>query len=288
MAEIKDSLIQPSLSEMGAELLTIFQKHPNEPRSLESLIKEVGRAAEEVEAGLRELERLGLLRSPEGYALDLAKAGAIRIKYAPGDGRIQRPDISIRVENVVASGKLDHELDLQFISRITPSAEYRPEVFPGLVYRLRKPKSVSLIFSSGKIVCAGAKSERQAKMAINKVVEELKMKGIVIAGNPVVRIDNIVASADLRGQIDLEGMAESKPRTIYEPEQFPALIYRSDDPKVVMLVFSSGRVICSGAKRERDAKRALYKLFYDLVEGDLIFRAEPAHGLMPPMSIPSQ
>ncbi|MEM2989510.1 MAG: TATA-box-binding protein, partial [Candidatus Bathyarchaeia archaeon] len=233
-------------------------------------------------------ERLGLLRSPEGYALDLAKAGAIRIKYAPGDGRIQRPDISIRVENVVASGKLDHELDLQFISRITPSAEYRPEVFPGLVYRLRKPKSVSLIFSSGKIVCAGAKSERQAKMAINKVVEELKMKGIVIAGNPVVRIDNIVASADLRGQIDLEGMAESKPRTIYEPEQFPALIYRSDDPKVVMLVFSSGRVICSGAKRERDAKRALYKLFYDLVEGDLIFRAEPAHGLMPPMRIPSQ
>lgn len=269
-------------------MLTIFQKHPYEPRSFESLVKEVGRTAEEVEAGLKELEGLGLLRSPNGYSLDLAKAEGIRIKCAPEEARIQRPDIWIRVENVVASGKLDHELDLQFISRIAPSAEYRPEVFPGLVYRLRKPKSVSLIFSSGKIVCAGAKSERQAKMAINKVVEELKMKGIVIAGNPVVRIDNIVASADLRGQIDLEGMAESKLRTIYEPEQFPALIYRCDDPKVVMLVFSSGRVICSGAKRERDAKRALYKLFYDLMESNLIFRAEPAHGMFPSMGIPSQ
>jgi transcription initiation factor TFIID TATA-box-binding protein len=288
LAEVKDSLLQPPLSGTGAELLAIFQRNPHEPRSLESLVKEVGKTAEEVEAGLRELEGLGLLKAPNGFALDLAKVEASRIKYPQRGERIQRPDISIRIENVVASGKLDHELDLQFISRVAPSAEYRPEVFPGLVYRLRKPKSVSLIFSSGKIVCAGAKSERQAKMAINKVVEELKMKGIVIAGNPLVRIDNIVASADMRGQIDLEGMAESKRGTLYEPEQFPALIYRSEDPRVVMLVFSSGRVICSGAKRERDAKRALYKLFEELVEANLIFRAELMPGPIRSMGVPQQ
>jgi len=283
LAEIKGSLAEPSPSGTRAELLTIFQKHPHESHSLESLAREVGRTPEEVEAELRELERLGLLRAVNGYALDLAKDREFRIKYAAEEGRIQRPDISIRIENVVASGKLDHELDLQFISRITPSAEYRPEVFPGLVYRLKKPKSVSLIFSSGKIVCAGAKSERQARMAINKVVEELRMKGIVIAGNPAIRIDNIVASADLRGEIDLEGMAESRRGTLYEPEQFPALIYRSEDPKVVMLVFSSGRVICSGAKREKDARTALHKLFADLATANLIFRAEPMPGLALPV-----
>ena len=109
-------------------------------------------------------------------------------------------------------------------------------------------------------------------MAINKVVDELRMKGIVIPGIPKIRIDNIVTSADLKGQIDLEDMAESKRGTLYEPEQFPALIYRLDDPKVVMLVFSSGKIVCSGAKNEKDSRRAIYRLSEDLTESGLITR----------------
>src|SRR5713101_3949901 len=100
----------------------------------------------------------------------------------------------INIENVVASATLKQRMDLNAIVRVFPGAEYRPERFPGLVYRLKKPKTATLIFSTGKMVCTGAKSERQAHKAVLKVVDELKRNGIVILGTPDIVIQNIVAS----------------------------------------------------------------------------------------------
>ncbi len=100
----------------------------------------------------------------------------------------------ISIENVVASVTLKQRIDLNAIVRVFPGVEYRPEQFPGLVYRLKKPKTATLIFSSGKMVCTGAKSERQAHKAVLKVVDELKRDGIVIIGRPEIVIQNIVAS----------------------------------------------------------------------------------------------
>ncbi len=127
----------------------------------------------------------------------------------------------ITVQNVVASATLGQELDLDSIVRIFPGVEYRPESFPGLVYRLKKPRTATLIFRSGKMVCTGSKSERQAKRAVLKVVEELKGNGIVISGKPEITVQNIVASVALGGSIDLEKTTFSLERTMYEPEQFP-------------------------------------------------------------------
>jgi len=174
------------------------------------------------------------------------------------------------IQNVVASATLGQDLDLSSIVRAFPGVEYRPESFPGLVFRLKKPKTATLIFRSGKMVCTGAKSERQARKAVMKVVDELKRNGIVISRKPDIQIQNIVASVVLGGFIDLEKTTYSLERTMYEPEQFPGLIYRMDEPKVVILIFSSGKLVCTGAKKEEEVHRAVTKLQETLEEKELI------------------
>ena len=141
---------------------------------------------------------------------------------------------SIRIENVVSSATLNQKIDLNAIVKGNPSVEYRPEKFPGLVFRLKRPKTAILIFSTGKMVCTGAKSEKESKKAVQKVVKELKKSGIIILGEPDIQVVNIVASANLLGRIELEDCAYTLGRTMYEPEQFPGLIYRMDDFKVVI------------------------------------------------------
>jgi len=152
-----------------------------------------------------------------------------------------------------------------------PGVEYRPEQFPGLVFRLKRPKTATLIFNSGKMVCTGAKSEKESKRAVMKVVRELKKSGIIIIGKPELKIQNIVASANLDGLIDLERSAYTLRRTMYEPEQFPGLIYRMDAPKVVILLFASGKLVCTGAKQEEDVYEAVTKLHETLELEDLIY-----------------
>jgi transcription initiation factor TFIID TATA-box-binding protein len=176
----------------------------------------------------------------------------------------------INIQNVVATATLGQDFDLDSIVRVFPGVEYRPERFPGLVYRLKKPKTTTLIFRTGKMVCTGAKSARQARKAVMKVVDELEKNGIVIAGNPAIQTQNIVASVVLGGSIDLEKTTYSLERTMYEPEQFPGLIYRMDEPKVVILIFSSGKLVCTGAKKEEEVDLAVTRLQETLEKKELI------------------
>jgi transcription initiation factor TFIID TATA-box-binding protein len=180
-------------------------------------------------------------------------------------------DASIRVQNVVASATLNQKFDLNAIVKGNPLVVYNPETFPGLVYRIRKPKTAILIFRTVKMVCTGAKSEKEAKKAVKKVVTELKKSGIIIPGKPEIKVVNIVASANLLGKIELEDCAYSLGRTMYEPEHFPGLIYRMDDPKVVILLFASGKLVCTGATKEEDVYRAVDKLHKRLEEKELIY-----------------
>jgi transcription initiation factor TFIID TATA-box-binding protein len=103
-----------------------------------------------------------------------------------------------------------------------------------------------------------------------KLVDELNRNGIVILGKPGIQIQNIVASAGLGGYIDLEKATYSLKHTMYEPEQFPGLIYRMDDPKVVILIFTSGKLVCTGSKKETEVHRAIAKLQETLEEKNLI------------------
>jgi transcription initiation factor TFIID TATA-box-binding protein len=184
---------------------------------------------------------------------------------------VPKTEAIIKIENVVASATLNQKVDLNAVVRNYPGVEYRPEQFPGLVFRLKKPKTATLIFNSGKMVCTGAKSEKESRRAVMKVVKELKNGGIIVISKPELKIQNIVASASLGGMIDLEKAAYTLGKTMYEPEQFPGLIYRMDEPKVVILLFASGKLVCTGAKQEQDVFDAVHKLHGILEEQDLIF-----------------
>jgi transcription initiation factor TFIID TATA-box-binding protein len=148
--------------------------------------------------------------------------------------------------------------------------EYHPDQFPGLVFRLKVPKTATLIFSSGKMVCTGAKSEKQSREAVQEVVRRLRKGGIPIKNDAEVTIQNMVASANLGGKVHLEEAARTLPKSMYEPEQFPGLIHRMPDPKTVILLFASGKLVCTGAKKEADVYRSVNNLHVMLEEKGLM------------------
>ena len=176
----------------------------------------------------------------------------------------------ISIENVVASASVDQKLDLIEITKKFPETEYHPEQFPGLVFRIKVPKTATLIFSSGKMVCTGAKSTEQSINAVRSVVQKLRKGKIKVKNDPVVTIQNIVASVNLGGKVHLETAARSLPRSMYEPEQFPGLIHRMLDPKTVILIFASGKLVCTGAKTEADVFRSVHNLHAMLEEKELM------------------
>jgi len=180
------------------------------------------------------------------------------------------PEPSINIENVVASVVINQRLDLHKIEQLIPGATFNPDKFPGLILKLKEPKTALLIFSSGKFVCTGAKSAATVAKAVNKVIEMLNARGIKITGKPLIKVENIVASAKLHVTVDLERASVELEGTVYEPEQFPGMILRMENPNVVFLVFSSGSLVCTGAKKEEDVYKAVYKLRRILAEKGLI------------------
>ena len=181
-------------------------------------------------------------------------------------------DLEITIQNVVASATLNQKFNLLDIVKTFRNVEYNPKRFPGLVFRLKRPKTATLIFRTGKMVCTGAKSEKLAKSAVRKVVRELKKNGIIVLGRPVITIQNIVASANLQNRVDLEIAADLLDNVMYEPEQFPGLIYRMSDPKTVLLAFSSGKIVCTGGKSEEIVHESVHKLYELLDDYDLFYK----------------
>ncbi len=176
----------------------------------------------------------------------------------------------IAIVNVVASASVDQKMDLNDITKKFPDVEYNPDLFPGLVFRLRSPRTATLIFTSGKMVCTGSKSEDIARKAVKTVVQKLRKGGIKVKKEAEVTIQNIVSSINLGGKVHLEKAARTLPRSMYEPEQFPGLIHRMLNPKTVILVFSSGKLVCTGAKTEQDVYKSVNNLHSLLEEKDLM------------------
>jgi transcription initiation factor TFIID TATA-box-binding protein len=181
---------------------------------------------------------------------------------------------TIKIQNIVASASVNQTINLKVIVEKFPHTEYSPKVFPGLVFRLKKPKTATLIFETGKMVCTGAKSEKDAILAVNKVTRELRSHGISIKNKPEIHIQNIVASAELGGEIDLENVVYKLAKVMYEPEQFPGAVFRMDEPKVVFLIFSAGKLVCVGAKKEGQVFEAVNKIQKLLEEKELIYYPE--------------
>lgn len=170
-------------------------------------------------------------------------------------------DLDYKIENVVATVTVEitEKIDLNQIARCHTDVEYNPERFPGLVMRMEKPRATILIFSTGKMVVTGLRQAVEAERVVDKVVKNIKKAGIILS-NPEITIQNIVASGDLHTNIDLNMAAIVMEYAIFEPEVFPGLIYRMQDPKTVFLIFSTGRIVCTGAKHKGIVRDAVLKL----------------------------
>lgn len=170
-------------------------------------------------------------------------------------------NLDYKIENVVGTVvvEITEKVDLNLIARKLPDVEYNPERFPGLVMRIEKPRATILIFSTGKMVVTGLRKASESGKVVQKVIKNIKKAGIDVK-NPVITIQNIVASGDLHTNIDLNMAAIVMEYAMYEPEVFPGLIYRMQDPKTVFLIFSTGRIVCTGAKEKNIVREAVLKL----------------------------
>lgn len=179
-------------------------------------------------------------------------------------------DVDIKIENIVASASIGKDIVLTEVAKALEGVDFNREQFPGLVFKLQDPKTAALIFSSGKLVCTGAKSIDDSKLAIKKTVDLMRTIDTEIPHEFDIKIQNIVASANLQSTLNLEAVALELENTEYEPEQFPGLVYRLSDPKVVLLLFGSGKVVCTGAKTADQALLGVQKTKERLTELYLI------------------
>ena len=165
-----------------------------------------------------------------------------------------------KLQNIVSTSNLKCILDLREIALKAKNAEYNPRRFAAVIMRIKEPKTTALIFSSGKIVCTGARTEEESRQA-----SRIYAKIILKLGFPVrfteFTVQNIVASCDVKFPIRLEGLANTYLKFCsYEPEMFPGLIFHMQDPKIVLLIFVSGKIVLTGAKKREDIYKAYQKI----------------------------
>ena len=179
---------------------------------------------------------------------------------------IYYPDDKPMIQNIVSTCILRCHLDLPKIAISCRNTEYNSKRFAAAVMKLKNPKTTALVFSSGKIVCTGAKTEFFSKLAAKKFAKTIKKIGFQVRFTDF-EIQNIVGSCDLGFPIKLTKLQMENLRyTHYEPEIFPGLIFRVFQPKVVILVFSSGKVVLTGAKSLPDIFEA-YRKIVPLLKG---------------------
>jgi transcription initiation factor TFIID TATA-box-binding protein len=169
------------------------------------------------------------------------------------------------IQNVVATTNLGVQLDLKSIALRARNAEYNPKRFAAVIMRIREPKTTALIFSSGKIVVTGAKSEAESTKASRKYAKIVHKLGYTKAKFTEFTVQNIVASCDVSFPVRLEGLAHAHNNFCsYEPELFPGLIYRMMKPKIVLLIFVSGKVVLTGAKVRQEIYDAFNNIYHVL------------------------
>ncbi|NWV79647.1 TBPL2 protein, partial [Dasyornis broadbenti] len=184
----------------------------------------------------------------------------------PATSASESSGIVPQLQNIVSTVNLACKLDLKNIALNARNAEYNPKRFAAVIMRIREPRTTALIFSSGKMVCTGAKSEEQSRLAARKFARVVQKLGFP-ARFLDFKIQNMVGSCDVRFPIRLEGLALTHQQfSSYEPELFPGLIYRMVKPGIVLLIFVSGKVVLTGAKDRSEIYEA-FENIYPILKG---------------------
>lgn len=167
---------------------------------------------------------------------------------------------NLKVQNIVATTSLGKPISLAKLARTQSNTEYNPEQFPGLVLRIKEPKSAVLVFSSGNLVCTGTKSVAQVKEVIDAVIKQIAKIGVRITQKPKITVQNIVASGSIDLNLNLNILALTLENTEYEPEQFPGLVYKLVEPTATFLLFSNGKLVCTGTKNKEQLEESMKQL----------------------------
>lgn len=173
---------------------------------------------------------------------------------------------SLKVQNIVATTSLGKPVSLTKLARTQSNTEYNPEQFPGLVLRVKKPKSAVLVFSSGNLVCTGTKSISQVKQVIAQVIKQLRKISVRVTDKPRINVQNIVASGSIEIALNLNLLALELANTEYEPEQFPGLVYKLESPTATFLLFSNGKLVCTGTKNKKQLDDSMKQLIKNVKE----------------------
>jgi len=171
-----------------------------------------------------------------------------------------KKNTALTVQNIVATISLEEKVSLTKLARTQPNTEYNPDTFPGLVLRVKKPKSAVLVFSSGNLVCTGTKSIAQVRDVVQQVIKQLKKVNVSVKIKPKITVQNIVASGAMDLDLNLNTLALELENTEYEPEQFPGLVYKLEDPTATFLLFSNGKLVCTGTKNKAQLDDSMVQL----------------------------
>ncbi len=195
------------------------------------------------------------------------KSSKVKIKKIKG--------VYAKTQNVVVSASIHRDLPLEKLATKLEGAEYNPEQFPGLIYKSEVPKFSALLFSSGKIICTGTKSLREAKAAIEAIVKKLNSIGLKVTGKADVEVQNMVASGSVGGRLNLNEIVVKFENTEYEPEQFPGLVYKLPNSHITFLLFGTGKIVVTGAKSEKEIIESVYILRDQLKKGNELGSPNP-------------
>jgi len=169
-----------------------------------------------------------------------------------------------KIQNIVATTSLGKPIPLTKLARTQPNTEYNPDSFPGVILRVKEPKSAVLVFSSGNLVCTGTKSAAQVRQVIQAVIKQLRKINVNITAKPKITVQNIVASGTIDLKLNLNFLALEMQNTEYEPEQFPGLVYKLIEPNATFLLFSNGKLVCTGTKNKQQLEYSMNQLLKDV------------------------
>lgn len=175
---------------------------------------------------------------------------------------------SSKIQNIVATTSLGKDVPLTKLAKTIANTEYNPEQFPGLVLRIKEPKSAVLVFSSGNLVCTGTKSISQVKEVIEQVIKILRKINVNVTDKPKITVQNIVASGNINMMLNLNFLSLELENTEYEPEQFPGLVYKLENPPATFLLFSNGKLVCTGTKNNQQLKDSMSQLVATLKKAE--------------------
>ena len=165
----------------------------------------------------------------------------------------------VKIENIVAYAQIADGFEIDDLAEMIPDFEYKPEEFKGLTLKLDYPKAAILIHSNGKVFCTGAKSIEDVESSIDRAIDKMKAVKISVKSKPKIEIQNIIASTNIEKELHLSSISKGliMEHVDYKPEEFPGLLYKIDYLGAIVIVFSSGRIVCTGTKTIDDASKAI-------------------------------